>query len=513
MGKMPELYPDQQIVLNQILNLIKNNNRRILLCAETGSGKTTIASRLMLYFIKTGSPCLFIVGDDPLIYQTKKTADKFGIRSGIIKADIPEDRKQPLQIASIYSLINRQLPPAELIIFDEAHESYAASFRGVIDYYYNRGGTILGLTATPYRTNPKEGLGEIYDHMVVAPRFGELVEMKRLSPPTYYGFDPLDLSQVRLLKNGDYNLDDLNVLCNTDRDCVRIVQEWLNRASERKTIAFTICLEHSQRLQQAFLNYGINAVTVDSETSTEDRRCIYEEFARGSLTDPQVIISVDVLEKGFDEPSVGCIIQARPTKSKIKNNQQLGRGARTFPGKKDFIVIDYAGNIYRHDFITNQTMPQLTKGGGKVSEGVAPVKCCPREKGGCGLILPLAVMECKGCGYKFPPKQKLVVERPLAQLVPALPSTRGEINEEERMFFVAAAQTAYKRDLPPGGPIAQFQEKFNKLPDSNILRGAIFGVNPSDRQKQEYQGYLQRQAIRQGKDRNWIDQYLKLEFG
>ncbi|MHC5897344.1 P-loop NTPase family protein [Nostoc sp.] len=72
---------------------------------------------------------------------------------------------------------------------------------------------------------------------------------------------------------------------------------------------------------------------------------------RSGKFDPQIRISVDVLKKGFDEPTVGCIVQARPTMSRIKNRQQIGRGSRKHPGKEYCIVLDYAGMLTALDLL------------------------------------------------------------------------------------------------------------------------------------------------------------------
>lgn len=52
--------------------------------------------------------------------------------------------------------------------------------------------------------------------------------------------------------------------------------------------------------------------------------------------------------EGFDEPSVSCVILARPTKSRVLFTQMIGRGTRRCPGKVDLIVIDMADLSSKH---------------------------------------------------------------------------------------------------------------------------------------------------------------------
>lgn len=49
-----------------------------------------------------------------------------------------------------------------------------------------------------------------------------------------------------------------------------------------------------------------------------------------------------VLTEGFDEPSIECIILARPTQSQLLYTQIVGRGTRLHPGKDRCIIIDLA---------------------------------------------------------------------------------------------------------------------------------------------------------------------------
>ena len=47
----------------------------------------------------------------------------------------------------------------------------------------------------------------------------------------------------------------------------------------------------------------------------------------------QILINVDMATFGFDEPSIECMLFARPIKSMRLYKQMVGRGIRTFEGK------------------------------------------------------------------------------------------------------------------------------------------------------------------------------------
>ncbi|MHC5897345.1 hypothetical protein [Nostoc sp.] len=85
--------------------------------------------------------------------------------------------------------------------------------------------------------------------------------------------------------------------------------------------------------------------------------------------------------------------------------------------------------------------------------------------------------------------------------------------EHRIAFYREVAQRSFKKEMPPGNAIALFHQKFGVTPAPDITKGAIFGENPSDNQKNTYRAYLQRQALRSSKDLEWVKQYMNFEFG
>src|SRR5699024_8392655 len=72
-----------------------------------------------------------------------------------------------------------------------------------------------------------------------------------------------------------------------------------------------------------------------------ERKRMYERLRAGET---RVLCSVAVLTEGFDEPSVDCVIMARPTQAQGLDIQCVGRGLRLFPGKKDCLILDMTGS-------------------------------------------------------------------------------------------------------------------------------------------------------------------------
>jgi type I restriction enzyme R subunit len=63
---------------------------------------------------------------------------------------------------------------------------------------------------------------------------------------------------------------------------------------------------------------------------------------------PQILVSVNMLDTGFDCPEVRNLVMARFTHSSILYQQMRGRGTRQAPGKDRFTLWDFTGVTLRH---------------------------------------------------------------------------------------------------------------------------------------------------------------------
>src|SRR3989442_8086688 len=98
---------------------------------------------------------------------------------------------------------------------------------------------------------------------------------------------------------------------------------------------------------------GTPAEALDGTTPLATRRAILHRLHTGAT---RVVANCAVLTEGFDEPSVDCIIVARPTQSAPLYQQMLGRGTRTYPGKTDCLVLDVVGVSTHHTLHTAATL-------------------------------------------------------------------------------------------------------------------------------------------------------------
>jgi len=153
----------QLIAVDEIENyLAENKGGRALLVAPTGSGKTVLAAEIIRRKVEKGGMVLVIGHRRELIHQFSNTLRDIGVEHAFIMAGERKSLFPDVQLASIQTLSSRlkrgviSLPPATLLIVDEAHHINAKTYQDVINHY--QGIPIIGLTATPIRGDGK-GLG------------------------------------------------------------------------------------------------------------------------------------------------------------------------------------------------------------------------------------------------------------------------------------------------------------------------------------------------------------------
>ncbi|MGH9765320.1 MAG: DEAD/DEAH box helicase, partial [Blastocatellia bacterium] len=120
-----------------------------------------------------------------------------------------------------------------------------------------------------------------------------------------------------------------------------VARAYCELAANRKAIVFTPTVPVARATAEAFVSRGVPAEYLDGSMRHGIRRDTLNRFRNG---DTKVLTNCNVLTEGFDEPSVDCIIIARPTRSPVLYPQMLGRGLRPFAQKKDCLVLDVVGS-------------------------------------------------------------------------------------------------------------------------------------------------------------------------
>jgi len=427
------LRPYQEIAVRQVYAKLREGKKHVMLQMPTGSGKTHVAKAIIEHGIKHHRRILFIVDRLVLVEQTSESFDDQDIDHGVVQGDnLRFAPWKAIQVCSIQTLQNMtEWPEHDLAIVDEAHVMYTA----MKEYMENNPASpVVGLSATPFTT----GLGLIYDDLVVATTTSELIEAGWLCGYVAYGPPAPALKGVG--GGNDFNQKKLAEAVDTREVVGDVVSHWLELARGLKTIVFAVDIAHAKHLTAEFVMCGIRADYVCGYDDEERRTRVLGEFSNGEL---EVLINVEVLTKGYDQPDVVCLILARPTKSLMLHIQMMGRGLRTHSSKSNCLILDHGGNIERLGFPDDPLPTELcTKVKGVSSkdrrekEEPKP-KACPK----CKFLKPAQVHTCPSCG--FTPERQADVKHTSTKLERLKKSTIDDKQSIYSQFLHYADQRGY----------------------------------------------------------------------
>lgn len=133
---------------------------------------------------------------------------------------------------------------------------------------------------------------------------------------------------------------------------IRRAPEW------GKTIVFAVTKRHAETLARMFddvfadkkpsptTRYADFVVSGMGPDDSVDGNAKIKRFKNEPF--PQILVSVNMLDTGFDCPEVRNLVMARFTHSSILYQQMRGRGTRQAPGKDRFTLWDFTGVTLRH---------------------------------------------------------------------------------------------------------------------------------------------------------------------
>lgn len=335
--------------------------KRQLAVLATGLGKTatatTFASEWMAQHmndIASGGRVLWLTHRNELVDQTLRAIQMWcgaEVSMGVVKAERNElDRGfvvASVQTLAVESRMQQLLDSQErwgefgLVISDEHHLSPAPTWKGVLDKLgcgTPGGPLMIGLTATPNRSDGV-GLKVTTDKITVEHDIIWSIANGYLVPPKGITVK-VDLSEVKISR-GDYADGSLSDALEIDGAHIMIARIINEHAADRKTICFTPTVRFAELVRDECIKLGYAAEMVSGETPLDERRAMYSRLRSGAT---KIITNCNVLQEGFDEPSVDCIVNARPTRSSATFTQRVGRGLRLYPGKEDCLVIALAGS-------------------------------------------------------------------------------------------------------------------------------------------------------------------------
>ena len=371
--------------------------KRIMLVAPTGAGKTVMAAALVQNLVSRSLRVLFLAHRIELIEQA---IARLGVPCGAIVAGSRLDvSTMPCIVASLQTLVRRDIPEVDVVIVDEAHHSSASSYRKIFDALPKA--AIIGLTATPTRLDGR-GLADIYQLMIEAASMSALIGEGSLVKPRVFSHPTQpDLQGVKIT-GGDYNEKQLEQVCNKANLRGDIVAHWQLRANNLATVCFAVSIAHSKALIDDFGRAGVTAVHVDGSMPRNEREASLKAIRSGEA---MVLCNVGIVTEGWDMPQLRACILARPTASISLLMQMWGRVMRPAPGKIDAMVLDHAGNVLRHGLLPHHDVEwrghfsgeAKKKGKRKLGKAGPALLSCPV----CYAINAAGVENCADCGHVF----------------------------------------------------------------------------------------------------------------
>ena len=379
---------------------IRGKSRRSLLVMATGSGKTRTSASLVDMFTKFNwaKRVLFLADRNALVTQAKNAFNE--LLPNLTAIDLTkekEDSATRLVFSTYPTIMNRidgirndaerfyGVGHFDLIIIDEAHRSVYQKYKAIFDYF---DAMLVGLTATPkvdVDRNTYELFGIEDGDPTYAYELDKAVDQKWLVPPKAMsvplkfvreGVKYSELSEREKEeyedKFGDPTTEEApeeigSAAINKwlfNKDTVDQVLNHLMTHGIKvdggdklgKTIIFAKNHAHAVFIEECFTkNYPQYAghflrVIDNYESKAQD---LLETFVDHYVEhDPQIAVSVDMMDTGVDAPRVVNLVFFKMVKSATKFWQMVGRGTRLCPDlfgpgqdKTHFVIFDYCQNL------------------------------------------------------------------------------------------------------------------------------------------------------------------------
>ena len=339
----PAPHKIQRSALAALAKTRAEGNQAGLVVLATGLGKTWLAAFDSVTF--GAGRVLFVAHREEILHQALKTFRRIrplaslGLYNGTEKipdADVLFASIQTMGRKDHLRCFSRE--DFEYIVVDEFHHASARSYRKLIEYF--QPGFLLGLTATPERTDGGDLLALCGENLVYRCDLPEGINTGLLSPFHYFGIpDEVDYGNIPW-RSGRFDEKALTQHVATQKRAINAFEQYQTHSGQR-TLAFCCSQIHAEFMTKFFVEQGVRAAAVHSGPQSSPRASTIKRLADGEV---DVVFAVDMFNEGVDLPNVDTVMMLRPTESRILWLQQFGRGLRLSEGKDHLRVIDYIGN-------------------------------------------------------------------------------------------------------------------------------------------------------------------------
>lgn len=395
----------QKEAIRAVCDNIATGHRKSLLVMATGTGKTRTASSLTDVLSRGGyiTNILFLADRTALVKQAKDDFKNYLPDMSLCNLLANKDDKNARIVFSTYPTIlnaidtaktedgQRLFTPAhfDLIIVDEAHRSIFKKYRAIFVYF---DALVVGLTATP-KTDVDRNTYDFFEMEAGVPTYAYDYETAVQIDHVLVPFYNIEVT-TKFLEEGivyeelsdedkqryeeDFAEDDgglpdfipspkLNKFVFNEHTVDMVLQDLMTKGIKveggdriGKTIIFAQNKKHAQFILDRF------DVLYPQYKGDFARRIVCEDTYAQTLIDdfkqphkqPQIAVSVDMMDTGIDVPEVVNLVFFKKVRSKTKFWQMIGRGTRLCKGlscidsldgaysdKRRFYIFDYCRNF------------------------------------------------------------------------------------------------------------------------------------------------------------------------
>ena len=365
------LHPFQRQVLDDLLDALSPNplsivpeDLRVIAHMPTGAGKTRVAchtachllsradseDKIVVWLATTEELCAQAaddltqawshLGNRPITvhrFWGSSSTDLYDLDSGFLVAGLP---KLWAVSGRDVRLMGHLAELAAGVIFDEAHQAIARTYRHLTEQLLSYRPPLLGLTATPGRSaaidDPDYELAEMFgSNKVTIDSRGHgnpvtyLIRQGYLADPEFIPVETTARVEIDEPREGfDYASSDLRALGDDEtwqRSIVNVTVSALG--THRRVMVFCPSVTSVRECARAVRDEGLRAEIVLGETPEDRRRASIASF-RNDTREPMALFNYGVLTAGFDAPRTRCVIIGRPTTSLVLYSQMVGRAMR-----------------------------------------------------------------------------------------------------------------------------------------------------------------------------------------
>jgi superfamily II DNA or RNA helicase len=309
-------------------------NGRYLLVIPTGGGKTFTAVKSICELYKQET---LRAGTDKVLWIAHRTELVSQAQDTFLKCK--ETIDTPVEIADlVFSMVGdlqselRDLD-YKLVVIDEAHHSAANSYQPAFERTTIG---ILGLTATPSR---HDGKPLEFEKESFSIGFPDLVNKGIIIRPEIIKISG-DRYEITTLSD-----DDLETLNNDVRNKKILDSIRKNVTQFKKVIIYVGTKNHAKHLfdmlSDSDLSSHYESISyIDGESNSRNQS--RDDFIdQEKVFTRSILVNVQVLTEGYDDPAVNTVIMAAPSQSKLYYMQAIGRAIRKDPNdlaKQAFVV-------------------------------------------------------------------------------------------------------------------------------------------------------------------------------